>query len=1313
VKKIRLFIATAVFALLLSAGAICSFLTKAVETGSRAGAGAASFEKLHYVLSNEGEEAPSVSVSTFEELQTALSNNAKNVVVASSMAFLSTIEVNSDVVISSSGDYTFERAAGFKASFFRVKASAALLLSTKNGTSMTFEGNQVVGGAPVFYNEGALDLGENVTIQNFKLEVGDGVAVYNAGTFVLSGANIIDNVFCGEDGDIYDPITGQPVIDEETGNIKNGRPGAGIIYCDKDSVLNILGGKISNNESIQSGTVYIHDGVIVKMSGGEISNNRIWGGLGNKNVVGGAMYIKAANVTLSGGKIVGNEAIDGGGVQCTDTAVVLFDGVEISNNISTGEKPKKSGGGGVSVKKNAVATFRLGKISGNTAYNGGGIMCDDHATIIIEGMDISGNAATNQGAGICFWSDSTLTMKSGNISANKAATGAKELKGAGVYLQSSAKFVMQGGEIFSNSGAKFGGAVALYGSSSMLMTDGIISENRATSNGGALLVNAETCSLTIQGGRIVKNSASNGGAITTKGELKISGGTITENTARNNGGGIYLYSSGRVSVTGGDFANTAANGNDIFVKDGQTVSLLGGTFTHVKNGGGVIELGNSVQITGVVEMAEGVSDVSVRLVEELAYVVNIKMSSATPVNFIKFGRKEPYYNVYRFIKNVKLTDNTKTLEVSGSEIRVAIALSEIQVIAEELYIEIQKTAAAGQTVQFKPIAEFSISDVTILSSDGSIISYTQDGDVFSFVMPAEGTVQIDYNYAKKTLPIFIDQEIAEFLQMPTQGEFLDIIRITLREIVGKKLENLYVGNGTWQQKLDLYNPEFKMFAGATITGTFIDYADALETLPGTVVLVTNEEELLGAFETNGAIIAIMEDITLTRTLMIPEGTYSIVSVNGSVLLRGSNLKGNMIHIGWRTTLNFGYEGVRNIIYVDGRNLEGTVGSLIFVEDGGVVNMYDGTTLRNNRLLCSNTNFEDFGKGAKNAGGAAVYNYNGIFNMYGGVIADNYSTSYGAGVYNAGRFNLYGGVIRDNHSTVYGGGVYNLRVFNQEGGDILNNIAGSDGAGLYNAKTLYSYYYLISGRVSGNECSRNGAGVFVSAAGVTWIKGGEISQNTANANGGAIATKGNLFVIGGSMAGNTAAKSGGGIYTYCDGGDDNFTNILGGEILSNGAELGGAIAIKGGVVATISGTVIKENLASVMGGGIYSYVEGYLVAPKITLKNLHISQNVSPDDSQVCISDGVLMIGEGAEIIGKIVTVKDATEDSAYIKFINNLDFELEFNPHKYADYENEQHNVFVVQNGLDLAALLEKIKLTNTQYSVKESDGNLFIYAVN
>jgi len=1268
------------------------------------------------LLKNDKTYAQTVEVSNFEQLQNAVLKDSSKIVVSSDIVFSSTLQIDKNVLICSDGDFSLKRSDGFGGSLISILSGGSVEISSQNGTTISLDGENVFGTASAVSNNGTFVLGKNAIIKNFKANAIKGVALYSKGAFSLKGGEILNNELAGSSGN-------------------------GIIYNDQNSTMNVESGKICGNTSTQTGMIYVHNGSTVKMSGGEISGNTL---NAEKKTAGngGAFYFKAAVGEFTGGKICGNTANNGGALQCGDTASIILDGVEISENTAIYE------GGGVRLMSNAECLFKSGKISGNVA----------------------------------------------------------DVRGGGLFVGDSAKVVMEDGEISSNRATQYGGAAYLITSSSMTVKGGMISSNYAKSSGGAFFLNTSG-SFIMEDGQVKGNSSNNGGAWTSKKVelLQISGGTITENVSTNLGGAVYVYDAGNLTVTGGTFSNNGKVGKDIYVTGDRTLKLLGGSFSEIQCMNGVVEIDADVEISDKIKMLSSVTATNgfINILGQLKNHIVIDAfdytpdTSSTQNTLLRLVADNPYVNVFAVLDKLSYVDSSKTQFFNGDKILLVDNENKIDVVADEFVVEVKKSASDGEDVEFHAMKEYEISNVSIVDDLGGIVSFSKTGDEYSFVMPNASGVKIDYTFAKKDLALSIDADVEEFIDCARIFKYKDLVSLTIKNVSGKRLDRLYVERGAWKQELDLSNPEFLMFEGATISGEFsitysvspekVQYVDRLEflkgeafsagekvefrvvqnkegenakytlsavyymsgdmridipknldgtysfvmpnndvevkfefenyfdSIEGNVIVALNENELIEALKVDDAIVAILNDIELSKTLKISHGTHTLISLNGSSVLRGATCTENMFHIGWKTVLNLGMAGQDISLFLDGNNLDTANGSVVFVEDGGIVNMYDGVIIKNNKMLGMNVAYTNFKKGNNGAAGAGVYVYNGIFNMYGGSISNNYSRFNGAGVYNYGRFNLYGGSIENNKTEKSGGAIYNYRVFLQDGGDILNNAcitADGYGAGVYNGKTIYSYYYLESGKVSGNTSFANGAGVFVSAKGVTWIKGGQISDNTSMENGGGISTKGTLIVVGGEISNNSASKYGGGIYSYADTEVQSFTFVKGGKIEGNSAKHGGAFAIKEGQKVEITGGEFINNTASVSGGGIYTFVDKGLQVPQVLIKNVKLSGNTSPENSQICILDGVIEIGAGVEIVGQIVTLKAPTAGNAYIKFVEELTFELEINPFKYADYELEPYNVFVCDESVLALSLAEKIKLTNPQYILKVVENNLYICAV-
>lgn len=233
-------------------------------------------------------------------------------------------------------------------------------------------------------------------------------------------------------------------------------------------------------------------------------------------------------------------------------------------------------------------------------YSSGGEMgsamkCRDGVTVIMEeGSALKNNHTSGASYGTIYLANkSHLEMRGGEISGNVANRG-----GAVALLASSMN--MSGGSLTGNStyavqnesgGDSYGGAIYMSnyeeisgtpgsendvkaGPSSFIMTGGVIAENRAGNYGGAICTLPDVrdgatgdISITIDQQAVIRdNYSDNGGGAIAAWELNgiathllISGGEITGNEARNNGGGLFVYgtdSDELVSMTGAPYPAT-------------------------------------------------------------------------------------------------------------------------------------------------------------------------------------------------------------------------------------------------------------------------------------------------------------------------------------------------------------------------------------------------------------------------------------------------------------------------------------------------------------------------------------------------------------------------------------------------------------------------------------------------------------------------------------------------------------------------------------------------------------------------------------
>ena len=177
--------------------------------------------------------------------------------------------------------------------------------------------------------------------------------------------------------------------------------------------------------------------------------------------------------------------------------------------------------------------------------------------------------------------------------------------GAGIY--SVGAINMTGGTISYNTGYRGGGIYMDSGTSQLFnMTNSAISNNTATDNGGGIYI--ANGILNLNSGAIISNNiASNsGGGIRMTGGTQINmyaGSAISGNTAGNNGGGASIINI--FNLYGGEInGNTAGNGGG-----GVSVQGIGTAKLNIPAGSTGVISGNSASVGGGVRIDEAISNI--------------------------------------------------------------------------------------------------------------------------------------------------------------------------------------------------------------------------------------------------------------------------------------------------------------------------------------------------------------------------------------------------------------------------------------------------------------------------------------------------------------------------------------------------------------------------------------------------------------------------------------------------------------------------------------------------------------------------------
>ncbi len=271
--------------------------------------------------------------------------------------------------------------------------------------------------------------------------------------------------------------------------------------------------------------------------------------------------------------------------------------------------------------------------------------------------------------------------------------------------------------------------------------------------------------------------------------------------------------------------------------------------------------------------------------------------------------------------------------------------------------------------------------------------------------------------------------------------------------------------------------------------------------------------------------------------------------------------------------------------------KGGGGAIALDDQQCIFNMYGGEISGNNGKNYGGAIFRKFNANMPNTTG-------GTFNMYGGTIKNNTAKNGGAFFSTTGgTINMTGGTISGNTATMNsndagGGAIYmrgNGKINISGSAQITGNSSSLDGGAI-----LMGWGEInISGsaKINSNTASRWGGAICLrqdsNQSTTLYMRGGEISDNKANSEGGAVHVLDKdcqFFLYDGKITGNTSGD-GGAIYLNQE---PSWLIMQGGEISGNTAtgNGGGVYIYRTGSVCQLYSGKIENNKANGNGGGIY-------------------------------------------------------------------------------------------------------------------------------
>ncbi len=284
--------------------------------------------------------------------------------------------------------------------------------------------------------------------------------------------------------------------------------------------------------------------------------------------------------------------LGGGGLRIdSGAAATMINGGAIVNNSAVN-------GGGVAVLGGSFTNNGIGDVIGNSANNGGGVFAIDGGQVhIVNNGDVVDNTATSLGGGVYLRAGADLVAEGfgtniggdgtdgggpGNVSGNVAG---------GILIDfgapRSTATIASGAHVGENS-AGIGAGAAVADGDLIVNDGGVIDENIATSEGGGIQGVPGSLVDLNAGARVVSNQAGSlGGGVLVFGTANLdvdgstSGGSINpvviaDNSAGNNGGGLYVESTTAVLDTVHISDNSAAgNGGGMYVTQQASITETG------------------------------------------------------------------------------------------------------------------------------------------------------------------------------------------------------------------------------------------------------------------------------------------------------------------------------------------------------------------------------------------------------------------------------------------------------------------------------------------------------------------------------------------------------------------------------------------------------------------------------------------------------------------------------------------------------------------------------------------------------------------
>ncbi len=1062
------------------------------------------------------------------------------------------------------------------------------------------------------------------------------------------------------------------------GGAIEGNSGAGTLIVLNDCTLdsNMTGSSPGNG-----GAVHITGAGDIQVDGGSFTGNMaaseggaLWNGAGNMVVTGasivgntasgvgadqggGGIYNLSGTLTVNGGTIISSNIADGaagsgGGILNDAGATLIVDSVYIVKNVSN------RAGGGIEDNSGSSSTVTLTKvyldsnITNTSPGNGGGFHITGAGNAVITGGTANGNSAGQEGG--AFWNGSgTMTITGTLIDGNLALGDKTDDGGAGIFNNGGVLEVLDGTVLSNNisNGLLSSGGAILSLDSSVTITNATITNNGANRAGGAIeIIDGE---LSINNSSITGNDVNglagsampgNGGAlhITGAATINISGGTIANNIAAREGGGLWNQKNSTMTVGGGvRISGNIALGDESH--DGG-----GGVF----NNGGILVLNDAViednHANGIAGSGGGVLNVDGGTVTGTG--VMIRKNSAKRAG----GGIEDVANASLSLTNATIDSNiTASSPGNGGGIHITGATN-VTLLGGSVS---GNTASSEGGGLWNGTGIMNLAGVTVANNTASGDASNQGG---GGIYNLRGVVLTQSNTV-------IENNVADGASGSGGGVLNDsAATLIMSQTVVRGNIASRAGGGIEDN------------SGASTAVSLIDVtleANSTGSTPGNG----------GGLHVTGAGNVEMKRGVVRDNIAAAEGgglwNGSGAMVVDSVLIENNEAQGAAADQGGGGIYNLsGVLVVSNATQINDNRATGASGS-----GGGILNDVGGTLTVDSSSFSGNSANRAGGALEDNSGAGTVVQLNQV-----DMVSNTLGTAPGNGgavhITGPGDVNYIGGLLQEN-SAVEGGALWNGAgnmlvegvTFNQntasgndadQGGGAIYNLSGTvtvknaefnentatgtSGSGGAILNDMGAQLSVDSSSFDGNTSNRAGGAIEDNSRsnGVITITNSTFTNNitgSAPGNGGAIhiTSSGFMDISNCMFSENVAEREGGALWNGSGEMNVVLTTLTNNEANGLGVDDGGAGLFNNGGIVNISQSTIDHNVSLGSGGGLMNFADG-----ELTVEVSTISQNESAQAAGIA-SYGQLRLTNSTVVLnvasGNGGGVVHASDKSALIK----------------------------------------------------------------